>query len=75
MKHPGFVFVDGQGHAWGWSDVLNTLACGIMATRPFKTKEAATIAGKMAPIYRAVTVRKWLPTDRVPPLHNKQPEN
>ena len=65
-KHPGWVFVDIDGDAWGWGDLKNC-ACAREAQRPFTTRDEAMIACKNCN-YGCVEVREWRPIDRVPPM-------
>ena len=66
-KHPGWVFGDKDGVAWGWDDVWLRRAAGIDASRPFTTRDQAAEAGRRCH-YGCATVREWRADDGVPPM-------
>ena len=70
-KHPGWVFVDRGGCAWGiyhpTSKNRHGRAPAAFALRPFRTREEAVEHGDRCP-FGCVEVREWRKGDRVPPM-------
>ena len=67
-KHPGWVFVDRDGYAWGWTEDVPGLAPEATAIRPFMTHAEAVSAVRQCRYSSWPEVREWRPTDLVPPM-------
>ena len=71
----GYVFIDGDGDAWGYFDhkIKGTgRRIGRNAMRPFATSEEATKHGQQC-VFGCHRVEVWTPESGVPPMPEKQP--
>ena len=67
VKHPGWVFEDQSGDAWGWVGYLKLSERGVNALRPYLRREEAEEAANSF-LYGETKVREWRRGDLVPPL-------
>ena len=68
----GYVFIDDEGDAWGWRSSSPYRAPKSMAARPFRSHDAAKIAGDNSPVGWS-SVEIWTPECGVPPMPEDAP--
>ena len=68
----GYVFVDRDGDAWGYSDGISARAPIDRADRPFRTIEEAAAASRNCG-FGFQRIEVWTPECRVPPMPENRP--
>ena len=65
----GYVFIDRDGHAWGYYAASDGSPCaaGRSADRPFRTSEEAEAVAQKC-VFGWQRVEVWTPESRVPPM-------